>query len=215
MAWFKVDDGFYTSQKVLSIPRKDRATAVGVWLLVGTWSADKMTDGLVPDFILEEFGCTPEIREILVIAGLWKIYDTGSDCVGIEFHDWCDYQPTKAQLQDKQKARSEAGKLGGQRSGEARRSKTEANVKQNEANANPEPEPEPEPNKNISQASLRVTLLSFGRIIQGRLARIKPELFSCDWLRRLSLGESSRVPNGLQAIRIYLNLHLSHTQPHG
>ena len=29
MAWFKVDDGFYTSHKVLSIPREDRLAAVG------------------------------------------------------------------------------------------------------------------------------------------------------------------------------------------
>ena len=35
MVWFKVDDGFYSSSKVLSIPRTSRLAAVGLWLRVG------------------------------------------------------------------------------------------------------------------------------------------------------------------------------------
>ena len=55
MAWFKVDDGFYTSQKVMRIPRSVRNEAIGAWILIGTWSADKMTDGLIPDWVIAEF----------------------------------------------------------------------------------------------------------------------------------------------------------------
>ena len=54
MAWFKVDDGFLTSSKVMSIPRSKRAEAIGVWLSVGVWSAHEMKDGIVPNVILEE-----------------------------------------------------------------------------------------------------------------------------------------------------------------
>jgi len=39
MAWFKVDDGFLTSSKVMSISRAKRAEVLGVWLSVGVWSA--------------------------------------------------------------------------------------------------------------------------------------------------------------------------------
>lgn len=144
MAWFKVDDGFYTSHKVLQIPRNFRNDAVGSWLMLGVWSADKMTDGKVPAYIVDDFGVSDEALEWLVTVGLWKRTDDG-----IEFHDWCEYQPTREQLQAKHEARVAAGSKGGMRSGEVRRSKTEANAKQSvsktEANANPEPEPEPEP----------------------------------------------------------------------
>lgn len=138
MAWFKVDDGFYTSHKVLQIPRKHRNAAIGAWILLGTWSADKMTDGEVPTFVVDDFDVSDEALHWLLEVGLWIRTEAG-----IRFHDWCEYQPTKAQLEAKSKSRAEVGSIGGKKSGEARRSKAEAKLKQNEANANPEPEPEP------------------------------------------------------------------------
>jgi len=153
MAWFKVDDGFYTSHKVLSIPRSQRATALGVWLMVGTWSADKMTDGLVPHYILEEYGCTPEIREALVLSGLWKIHDNGSDHAGIEFHDWCEYQPTREQMMAKREETHAKKVAAGRKGAEARWHKDSKAIAENSkaiASDSPEPEPEPEPHKNTS-----------------------------------------------------------------
>lgn len=142
MAWFKVDDGFYTSHKVLSIPREARLSAIGAWIMVGTWSADKMTDGKVPVYVLRDFGVEFETMMHLIDAGLWI---SNEDDDYITFHDWCEYQPTREQLEAKSRKRSEAGSMGGVKSGESRRSKSEANTKQNEANPKPEPEPEPEP----------------------------------------------------------------------
>jgi len=140
MAWFKVDDGFYTSHKVLSIPREARLSAIGAWIMVGTWSADKMTDGKVPVYVLRDFGVEFETMMHLIDAGLWI---SNEDDDYITFHDWCEYQPTREQLEAKSRKRSEAGSMGGVKSGESRRSKSEANTKQNEANSKPEPEPEP------------------------------------------------------------------------
>lgn len=145
MAWFKVDDGFYTSHKVLMIPREHRHAAIGAWLIAGTWSADKMTDGVVPSYVLEDLGVSPDAQEWLCRSGLWDQNDDGS----IYFHDWCEYQPTKEQLEAKSKVRAQVGSLGGIKSGEARRSKSEAKRSKVEANANPEPEPEPEPFKEV------------------------------------------------------------------
>lgn len=147
MAWFKVDDGFYTSQKVLMIPRQHRHNAIGAWVITGTWSADNMTDGIVPWFVLDELGVSEEAIHWLCTVGLW----VRDGDVSIRFHDWCDYQPTKADLQAKHEAKVAAGQAGGKASAEARRSKREASasnvLKQhastNEANANPEPEPVP------------------------------------------------------------------------
>jgi hypothetical protein len=138
MAWFKVDDGFYTSHKVLMIPREHRHAAIGAWLIAGTWSADKMTDGVVPWYVLDDLGVDNESVDWLCEVGLWEAANDG-----VVFHDWCEYQPTKAQLEAKSKMRAEVGSIGGIRSGEARRSKSEAKRSKVEANANPEPEPEP------------------------------------------------------------------------
>lgn len=151
MAWFKIDDKLITSQKVLRIPRSMRPTAIGVWTLCGTWSAHAMSDGFVPDHVLEEYGCTDEVRHELVCGGLWDEAEGG-----ILFHDWCDYQPTREELEAKREAvsasRAKAGKVGGQRSGE-NRSKREANVKQNEANAKQNEAPNPNPNPNQTTAN--------------------------------------------------------------
>jgi hypothetical protein len=145
MAWFKVDDGFHHSAKVLSIPRDIRAEALGAWIIAGTWSADNMTDGFIPTGVLFDWPISGKATEALTTAGLWILVDGG-----VQFHDWCEYQPTREQLESKSKVRAEAGARGGRRSAETRRSKSEANAKQNEANVNPEPEPVPEPLKPLT-----------------------------------------------------------------
>jgi hypothetical protein len=96
MAWFKVDDGFHHSAKVLSIPRAIRAEALGAWILGGTWSADNMTDGFIPCAVLLDWPVSEEAVQALVDAGLWDRVEGG-----IQFHDWCEYQPTREQLEAK------------------------------------------------------------------------------------------------------------------
>lgn len=96
MVWFKVDDGFYTSRKVLSIPRTSRLAAVGLWTMAGNWSGRELTDGKVPGYVLAELGATPRLRRALVEARLWL--DHGPD--GIEFNKWSEYQPTRARVED-------------------------------------------------------------------------------------------------------------------
>jgi hypothetical protein len=150
MAWFKVDDGFFSSRKVLSISRELRPSAIGIWTLVGTWSAHEMTDGFVADWILDEYGCTDEIRSALIQAGLWLDVDGG-----VQFHDWTDYQPTRAELEAKRAdvsdARSRAGRAGAIKRWQ--NGKTIANDSKGDsktiANDSPDPtRPEPEPMKN-------------------------------------------------------------------
>lgn len=140
MAWFKVDDGFLTSSKVMSIPRSKRAEVLGVWLSVGVWSAHEMKDGIVPNIILEELCCTDEIRQILIDVQMWIEHDLNS----IQIHNWQKYQPTREQLLNKSAARSSAGSLGGKASVQAKlkqtSSKTQRTLK---------PEPEPEPDKEL------------------------------------------------------------------
>jgi hypothetical protein len=145
MAWFKVDDGFYVSTKFLEIPREHQVQSAGLWMLAGVFSADNMTDGFVSYKQMRLWEFDPQIIQQLIEVGLWDEVEDG-----IQFHDWCDYQPSREQLESRREAKSAAksaaGAKGGVASGEARRSKSQANAKQNEAKRSPEPEPEPEPN---------------------------------------------------------------------
>jgi hypothetical protein len=115
MAWFKVDDGFYSSRKVLSIPRGIRLECIGLWTTAGAWAAKEMTDGRVPEVVLEEFGAKPEVLNKLVAVGLWKKLDDG-----IEFHDWREYQPTREEVFERRKKVSENRSKAGQKGAQAR-----------------------------------------------------------------------------------------------
>jgi hypothetical protein len=148
MAWFKVDDGFYSSMKFLTIRREYQAQAAGIWLLAGTWSADKMTDGFVPFAVLDQWVFDKEVVEQLIGVGLWK-HD--EERFGIQFHDWCDYQPTREALEAKAVARSEKNKQNvAKRWGKSDVDTTLIQtVYETDTNVipknTPEPEPEPEP----------------------------------------------------------------------
>lgn len=143
MPWFKVDDGFTTSDKVTAIPRKDRLLAIGLWTYAGNYSARVLNDGLVPAHMLDDIDAPQEMIEHLIRVGLWDRDEQGQ----IWFHDWCVYQPSGAAHKEKQEAirekRSEAGKNGAaKRWGKQDDSKPIANAWQTDS---PEPEPEPEP----------------------------------------------------------------------
>lgn len=90
MAWFKVDDGFHSSRKLLSIPKRYRLAAAGLWVIAGSWSADQLTDGHIPEYMLKEWGATPATVAALVDSGLWE-RASGSHL----FYNWHAYQPSR------------------------------------------------------------------------------------------------------------------------
>ncbi|MGW5387163.1 hypothetical protein [Nocardia sp. NPDC003963] len=102
MVWFKVDDGFPTSKAVLRIPRKQRCQAVGLWTLAGTWSSKELTDGFIPEYILDDLGATKATAAKLVMAGLWEIVEEGWQFVG-----WDRYNPTRAQVLEEREREAE------------------------------------------------------------------------------------------------------------
>jgi hypothetical protein len=148
MPWFKVDDGFYTSQKFLNIPRQYQAQAAGLWMLAGVYSADKLTDGYVSYGVLKLWEYDEEVFKWLVEVGLWREHESGR---GITFHDWNEYQPTREQYEERReslsKKRSDAAK---KRWDSVEPDANMQNVCKTDANdmqtVCPEPEPEPEPN---------------------------------------------------------------------
>lgn len=115
MTWFKVDDSFSTHPKVLSIPRgAPRLRAVGLWTTVGTWCARHLSDGHFATHMVDELGGTKADVRHLVAVNLWETTDTG-----YVFHDWADWQPTKAAVEAdraaarERMARNRSNKRGG------------------------------------------------------------------------------------------------------
>lgn len=98
MPWFRVDDSFYRHRKVRKLGR-DKAGAVGLWLLCGAWCAENLTDGFVPAEQVELWdGPRRKYARRLVEVGFWHEAEQDGE-TGYQFHDWADYQPTRASVE--------------------------------------------------------------------------------------------------------------------
>lgn len=100
MTWFKVDDKFHDHPKA----RKAGRAAVGLWLMAGSWCADNLTDGFVPDDVLPRWGGRDEDvwgdADRLVSVRLWERVERDGDS-GYVFLKWAKYQPTRADVMRK------------------------------------------------------------------------------------------------------------------
>jgi hypothetical protein len=113
MSWARVDDAWWSHRKVIGLDLEAR----GLWV-TGLSYASHQRDPHIPAVALPLMQATAPVADRLVSAGLWC-----ADGDGYLIHDWDDYQSTSAK-------RAEAGRRGGEKSGEARSLK-----------------PEPEPNE--------------------------------------------------------------------
>lgn len=107
MPWFKVDDQLATHPKV----SKAGLAAMGLWVKAGSWCAQHLTDGFVPEYALSILTARRAHAEALVRSGLWIEVDGGW-----QFRDWLEYQPSKAHVEELREKRRKAGQKGGQMS---------------------------------------------------------------------------------------------------
>lgn len=103
MTWFYIDDGFYDHPKVTALD----LPAIGLWTAAGSYCARHLTDGVITKTMLRRLSPTParttdRIAAQLVAAGLWV--DDGD---AWRFHDWCDWQKSKAKVEEERAARNE------------------------------------------------------------------------------------------------------------
>jgi len=143
MPWFKVDDKLHDHVKA----RRAGIEAMGLWVLSGSYAADNLTDGFVPEHTLTRWATSMakgrKLAAALVEAGLWHpAAQDGED--GWRFHEWEQRQPTRAKTMAVREARAEAGRSGGVASGASRRG--EANPNQN-ASGLVEPPSRPDPSR--------------------------------------------------------------------
>lgn len=122
MTWFYVDDNLADHRKVRRLG-KDKLAAMGLWTLCGTWSARTGSDGFIPHDVVQSSDPREKMAARLIEVGLWKQAELDGER-GYRFHDWSGatgWQKTAEQRAAEKDARSRAGRIGGQRSAEARR----------------------------------------------------------------------------------------------
>ena len=93
MTWFKVDDNLAHHPKVIAAGN----AALGLWVRAGSWAAQQLTDGFVPDTVLPALG-TKKQADQLVAAGLWSRV-----LGGYVFHEWTERQPTRDEVETRRK----------------------------------------------------------------------------------------------------------------
>lgn len=141
MPWFRVDDKLHDHRKA----RRARKSAMGVWVLAGSWCMDNLSNGFVPEDVLPRWGTKADAKA-LVDVGLWHPDEKDGE-PGWSFHDWHEFQPTRAEIEALRQKRAEAGRQGGKNSGASRRkAKGEASASGGasrglEAKSNPQSQP--------------------------------------------------------------------------
>ncbi len=89
MPWFKVDDQLAFHRKALMAGN----AAMGLWVRAGSWAAQQLTDGIIPDDLLSSLGSRYQ-ADRLVKAGLWE-----REPGGYRFVNWHEWQPTRAEVE--------------------------------------------------------------------------------------------------------------------
>lgn len=152
MSWVKLDDQARQHPKLIAAGPE----AVCLWACGLMWcNTQKARDGFIPHVMVKVLYPMPRIEKAtakLVEVGLWEPVEGG-----FQVHDYHDFQPSAEDAESLSAKRAAAGRAGGRRSGEARRSKmtpaTEAVSKQvasfcfeaNQAANEPRPDPDPVP----------------------------------------------------------------------
>lgn len=120
MAWLKVDDQLAFHPKVMEAGN----SAMGLWVRAGAWCAANLTDGQLPANMIGTLGAQRRHARSLVESGLWVETETG-----YAFHDWGEFQPTKAEvLREREQARirKQRQRAGNVTAGQQRESREDA-----------------------------------------------------------------------------------------
>ncbi|MGH3382670.1 MAG: hypothetical protein ACRDP6_48875 [Actinoallomurus sp.] len=113
MTWFKVDDNLAFHRKTVVAGN----AAMGLWVRAGSWCAQQLTDGIVPNDMIASLGNTAQAKR-LVAAGLWERVEGG-----YRFWQWNEAgrQPTREQVEQDRaaaKTRMQRVRTGKRSSGE-------------------------------------------------------------------------------------------------
>lgn len=166
MAWVRIDDQFPEHPKIEEVGPLGMAMQVAALCYANRY----LTDGKLPSRTVAKFMPTvsfdPEtgdpvtwrdIASLLVEAGIWDEVEGG-----YQIHDYHEYQPSKAEVEETRKKRAEAGRKGGKANGKQSAKQNESNelsktASKTEAKSNPVPKPGPVPNTQEQKNTTRPT----------------------------------------------------------
>lgn len=138
MPWLRIDDELFLHPKWIATPPVARA----LWVTALSYAGKFYTGGRIHPALLPMLGGSVEDAEALVQSGLWEKHEADYVIHDFEKYNESSTPESKTQLSE---ARAEAGRIGGQRSAEVRRSKNEANGKQTPSKSNQNEAPVPDP----------------------------------------------------------------------
>jgi len=98
MTWFKIDDDFFFHPKVIAASN----SAIGLFVRCGSWASNHLTDGFIPDKVIEMFGSDADITR-LVDVGLLE--ETDGD--GYLMPAFLDYNPSADEVKATRAASAE------------------------------------------------------------------------------------------------------------
>jgi hypothetical protein len=113
--WFKVDDKFHGHRK----RRAASLEALGLWVTLGSWSSDVLSDGFIAESVLAQFTNKRRLADELVRSGLWRPAQKRGEN-GWQFVNWSQFQPTKAKVEKERKEARQRAKASRERSAEVR-----------------------------------------------------------------------------------------------
>lgn len=101
MIKFKTTNGGYETLDPLSITKSASLAAIGLHLVLARWSAQSLSDGFLPLYVVDQLG-TEELFDELVASGVWTRTEDG-------FHiaDWHDEQEAAETVLAKREAAAE------------------------------------------------------------------------------------------------------------
>jgi 5-methylcytosine-specific restriction endonuclease McrA len=91
--WFRLDDSFHSHPKVIAVGNE----AVGLYVRCGTYAAQHLTDGFVPEDVVLLYG-SAELAGALVRAKLWRRARGGW-----QMHDYLRYNPTREAVENERR----------------------------------------------------------------------------------------------------------------
>lgn len=112
MTWAKLDESFPDHPKIAAL--SDRAFRLHVAAIC--YCSRVLSDGEIPKAMLPKLGATKTLINELHTAGLWESTSRESWVI----HDFLEYNPSRAEVEEERAKRRTAGQAGGRASGKAR-----------------------------------------------------------------------------------------------
>jgi hypothetical protein len=99
VSWMAIDDQLHASRKFRKL-RGDRWRCTGFWVTCGSWCQSELTDGFVPDYVVDDWDPDHEMADRLVEVELWTRATRDGE-TGYQFHDWFEYNSSAEQIKRK------------------------------------------------------------------------------------------------------------------